>query len=162
MANDALCRIGHGFIPVELAERLRQNKPVACATTASLFSTLAGYPLDSLKSRLQASRAAVSVPQMAVTVMREEGIAGFFRGLWVPLFTISVVRATSFSIYNNTKELLHAHHWFDRPRILDVGVSGGAGGATAGALICFGSARRSRLSNLGEHLVDAVMKHSNL
>lgn len=131
---------GHRFISLELAERIKQNKPVVCATTASLLSTLAGYPLDSLKSRLQASRVPVTVPRMAATVLREEGFAGFFRGLWVPLFTISVVRATSFSIYNNTKELLHAHHWFDRPRIQDVGASGGLGGATAGALICFGSA----------------------
>lgn len=131
---------GHRFISVELAERLRHNKPVVCATTASLFSTLAGYPLDSLKSRLQASRIPVTVPQMALTVFREEGIAGFFRGLWVPLFTISVVRATSFSIYNSTKEALYGRRWFDRSRMLDVGLCGAAGGATAGALICFGSA----------------------
>ncbi|KDN49325.1 hypothetical protein RSAG8_02027, partial [Rhizoctonia solani AG-8 WAC10335] len=38
----------------------RRNKTVVCATSASLLSTLAGYPLDSLKSRLQASRTPIS------------------------------------------------------------------------------------------------------
>ncbi|KAH7102349.1 mitochondrial carrier [Auriculariales sp. MPI-PUGE-AT-0066] len=131
---------GHRFISVELAERIKHNKPVVCATTASLFSTLAGYPLDSLKSRLQASRAAVSVPRMAATVLREEGLVGFFRGLWIPLFTISVVRATSFSIYNSTKDVLVQNGYFAQPRALDVGLRGCLGGATAGAIICFGSA----------------------
>ena len=80
---------------------------------------------------------------MAAMVLREEGLVGFFRGLWIPLFTISVVRATSFSIYNNTKEMLVRNGYFTRPRALDVGLRGCVGGATAGAIICFGSARES-------------------
>jgi len=123
-----------------LLEQIRQNKAVVCATTASFVSTLAGYPLDSLKSRLQASRAPVSVPKLAATVLREEGVVGFFRGLWIPLFTISFVRAASFTIYNGTKESLHTKGLVQRTKLLDVALSGGLGGATAGALISFGSA----------------------
>jgi len=123
-----------------LAAQAREHKAVVCATTASFVSTLAGYPLDSLKSRLQASKVPISVPKLAATVFREEGLVGFFRGLWIPLVTISVVRATSFSIYNSTKETLHRHGIFAAPRLIDVGLSGGMGGATAGAIICFGSA----------------------
>lgn len=48
--------------------------------------------LDSLKSRLQTSRNPISVPRLAARVLREEGLVGFFRGLWIPLFTISFVR----------------------------------------------------------------------
>jgi hypothetical protein len=71
------------------------NQYVVCATSASLLSTFAGYPvgppsdervynqwsyriskLDSLKSRLQASRVPVTIPRLAATIFREEGIGG--------------------------------------------------------------------------------------
>lgn len=86
------------------------NKTVVCAVIASYISTFAGYPvsgrvyfmvvaylipsqLDSLKSRLQTSRNRVPIPRLAARVFQEEGIRGFYRGLWIPLFTISFVRA---------------------------------------------------------------------
>ena len=48
--------------------------------------------LDSLKSRLQTQKNPISVPRIALLVYREEGIVGFYRGLWIPLMTISFVR----------------------------------------------------------------------
>ena len=87
------------------------NKAVVCAISASYISTFAGYPvrdvtiftskkefnlrlcqLDSLKSRLQTTRTPITVPKLAALVYREEGIIGFYRGLWIPLMTISFVR----------------------------------------------------------------------
>jgi len=121
-------------------EKLKKNKPVVSAITASLVSTLAGYPLDSLKSRMQASRKKFTVPGLAAHVFREEGIAGFYRGFWIPLVTISFVRAASFTIYNGTKEDLHQRGLLKRARLQDVAGSGALGGALAGALISFGSA----------------------
>lgn len=82
--------------PAVFHDTLKRNKPVASAITASLVSTFAGYPLDSLKSRLQASRVPITVPRLAAQVFREEGIAGFYRGFWIPLFTISFVRSSEF------------------------------------------------------------------
>ena len=49
--------------------------------------------LDSLKSRLQTMRTRISVPKLAALVYREEGLIGFYRGIWIPLLTISFVRA---------------------------------------------------------------------
>lgn len=79
-----------------------------CAISASYISTFAGYPvslfgskhtlfihfvqLDSLKSRLQTTKTPISVPRLAALVYREEGFIGFYRGLWIPLMTISFVR----------------------------------------------------------------------
>ncbi|KAF8586543.1 hypothetical protein K439DRAFT_1615082 [Ramaria rubella] len=126
--------------PDVLHDTLRRNKPVVSAITASLVSTLAGYPLDSLKSRLQASRVPITVPRLAAQVFREEGIAGFYRGFWIPLITISFVRAASFTIYNGTKEALHERNRLAQARLGDVAGSGALGGALAGAVICFGSA----------------------
>jgi len=119
---------------------LQGNKTVVSATVASFISTLAGYPLDSMKSRLQASRKNVTVPALALTVYREEGIGGFFRGIWIPLCTISAVRAASFTIYGGTKEYLAQRNLLSNYSLIDVGCSGGLGGALAGAIISFGSA----------------------
>ncbi|KAG7092547.1 hypothetical protein E1B28_008896 [Marasmius oreades] len=121
-------------------EFLRRNKAVVCALSASYISTFAGYPLDSLKSRLQTTKTPISVPRLAAIVYREEGVAGFFRGLWIPLMTISFVRAASFTIYTRTKEHFRDHHWLARDSIVDVSVIGGVSGAMSGALISFGSA----------------------
>jgi len=123
----------------EIVRSLHEHKTVVCASVASLVSTTCGYPLDSLKSRLQTSRDHVSVPRMAAIVFKEEGLAGFFRGIWIPLFTISAVRAASFTIYTDVKGLLHFHHILDRPRISDVALAAAIGGAASGALISVGS-----------------------
>jgi len=128
------------FDTAAIYESLRQNKAVVCAISASYISTFAGYPLDSLKSRLQTSRTRITVPKLAARVFQEEGIRGFYRGFWIPLFTISFVRAASFTIYNGTKEGLRNIDIFGRECLLDVACLGGLGGATAGALISFGSA----------------------
>ncbi|KAF8610690.1 mitochondrial carrier [Ceratobasidium sp. AG-I] len=114
-----------------------RNRTVLCATSASLLSTLAGYPLDSLKSRLQASRTPISVPRLAQLVWREEGLAGFFRGIWIPLMTISAVRAASFTIYTNSKNYLHDEKHYSRSKLTHVALAGGAAGALSGSLISF-------------------------
>ncbi|KAK0463972.1 uncharacterized protein EV420DRAFT_1476592 [Desarmillaria tabescens] len=67
---------------------LRRNKAVVCALSASYISTFAGYPLDSLKSRLQTTKTPISVSRLAAVVYRDEGVVGFYRGLWIPLITI--------------------------------------------------------------------------
>ncbi|KAJ7940527.1 mitochondrial carrier domain-containing protein [Mycena leptocephala] len=121
-------------------EALRRNKAVACALSASYISTFAGYPLDSLKSRLQTIKTPITVPTLAAIVYREEGIVGFYRGLWIPLVTISFVRAASFTIYTETKDNFRAHNYLNRNRVLDAALVGGVGGAVSGSLISFGSA----------------------
>ncbi|KAI0929138.1 hypothetical protein AcW1_006159 [Taiwanofungus camphoratus] len=150
---------GYLFDSVALNESLRRNKAVVCAVSASYVSTFAGYPLDSIKSRLQTLKTPISVPKLAAQVYREEGVIGFYRGLWIPLITISFVRmccfhwavygmsssvslqgAASFTIYTRTKEYFRDHHLLVRNSMLDVAATGGIGGALSGSLISFGSA----------------------
>jgi len=85
-------------------EWMQEHKTVVAATTASLVSTFAGFPLDSLKSRLQsAGGEGHSIPRLAAEVIREEGVRGLWRGSPLPLVSIAVVRTISFTIYTNTK-----------------------------------------------------------
>lgn len=62
--------------------------------------------LDSIKSRLQTTRQRVSIPRLALAVYQEEGIVGFYRGLWIPLMTISFVRTCSLYLF---RALLRTH-----------------------------------------------------
>ncbi|KAF8831202.1 hypothetical protein HHX47_DHR1000315 [Lentinula edodes] len=121
---------------------LGRNKAVVTALSASCISTFAGYPLDSLKSRLQTTKTPISVPRLALTVYRDEGISGFYRGLAIPLLTISFVRAASFTIYNSTKDYFKKREWLVRDSIVDVSIIGGISGAMSGALISVGSTPR--------------------
>jgi len=143
-----------------------EYKAVACAIVASGISTFAGYPvslhtyreerlrnrtdllnqLDSLKSRLQTIKHPISVPSLAVLVYREEGVRGFYRGLWIPLVTITFVSmsllflfirqfrrlttsrgAASFTIYSGTKETFRDARLLNRDTLLDVSLLGGIG-----------------------------------
>ncbi|CDU23871.1 related to carnitine/acylcarnitine translocase [Sporisorium scitamineum] len=124
----------------ETDEFLLANRTVVTAGTASLVSTAASFPFDSVKSRLQV-RDYPSIWACAKSVVREEGFRGFFRGVTIPLVTISFVRTSSFSIYYNTKKRLHSNNIFnDSSRLLHTALSGAAGGATSGVIISCGSA----------------------
>ncbi|RDB20958.1 putative mitochondrial carrier C29A3.11c [Hypsizygus marmoreus] len=127
------------YDPASFHDVLRRNKAVVCALSASYVSTFAGYPLDSLKSRLQTTKTPITIPRLAGLVYREEGIMGFYRGLWIPLMTISFVRAASFTIYSRTKEHFRNHNYLCRNSIIDVAITGGISGAMSGALISFTS-----------------------
>ncbi|KZV72923.1 mitochondrial carrier [Peniophora sp. CONT] len=128
------------FNSVFLNDLIKEHKPVVCALSASYISTFAGYPLDSLKSRLQTIKTRITVPQLAVLVYKEEGFLGFYRGIWIPLLTISFVRAASFTIYTRTKEFVRDRNLLDQNTLVGAGGSGGLGGALAGSLISFSSA----------------------
>lgn len=53
----------------------------------------------------------------------------------------SIAGAASFTIYTRTKEFFRDHHLVDHTKLLGCSVVGGIGGAMAGSLISFGSAR---------------------
>lgn len=119
---------------------LKRNKPVVCALSASYISTFVGYPLDSLKSRLQTTKTRMPVLKLAGIVYREEGVTGFYRGFWIPLVTISFVRAASFTVYSGTKEYCRKNNYFTGDRASDAALAGGLSGALSGSLISFTSA----------------------
>lgn len=129
-----------GMTKEEVDQILWDNRTVFTAGTASLISTAASFPFDSLKSRLQV-KYYPSIWSCAKAVMREEGLGGFFRGVTIPLITISFVRTSSFSIYVNTKKALHDRGYVaDKGKLKEVALSGMAGGATSGVIISCGSA----------------------
>lgn len=119
----------------EINAVLWNHRTIFAAGTASLVSTAASFPFDSLKSRLQVKHYP-SIWSCGKAVWKEEGLAGFFRGVTVPMITISLVRTSSFAIYVNTKDWLHRNSYLaDRSKISNTALSGMAGGATSGVII---------------------------
>lgn len=70
-------------------------------------------------------------------------IAGYYRGIAIPLFTISVVRAASFTMYTETKNFMYNNGFLTRDRLRDIALAGWLGGAMSGCVLSVWSARAS-------------------
>ncbi|KAG7527509.1 hypothetical protein FFLO_06869 [Filobasidium floriforme] len=142
----------------KVADDWMKRECVVCATSSSLISTFAGFPLDSIKSRLQSQRGeGVSLAKVAADVIRDEGIRGLWRGLPLPLISISIVRTISFTIYSETKDFVQrtglakfiakgkgredAARFITSPDTLfSVALTSSIAGAASGSVVSLGSA----------------------
>lgn len=86
---------------------------------------------------------------------KHEGFSGFFRGLWIPLITITAVRTASFSIYtgcvaslscwkftdvlDRVKHGLQERHVFTSQSFVSTAALGFSGGASSGMLLSLGT-----------------------
>lgn len=66
-------------LPHELEEWIYKHRTTVSAGSASFVATILGFPLDSVKSRLQVSKYTGVVDCIQKTY-RHEGFQGFFRG----------------------------------------------------------------------------------
>ncbi|MBW0465358.1 hypothetical protein O181_005073 [Austropuccinia psidii MF-1] len=126
------------WIHVTLNPLIYHNRTTISAAIASMLATMAAFPLDSIKSRLQVSNYN-SVTECVQKTYAEEGPKGFYRGIAIPMLTITLVRTLSFAIYNDTKTSLHQRQILSSPSIRDIALSGLAGGMASGLLISVGS-----------------------
>ena len=116
------------------------------ASTSSLLSTFAAFPLDFAKSRMQSYE--TNFIHTMKDAYRAEGIRAFWRGVGPPLVSVTLVRTISFSIYQRAKyafdrfsttqfgksPLQQANAPGSYPTLLTIGCFGTAG-AMAGAVI---------------------------
>ncbi|KAK4053011.1 hypothetical protein OIV83_001744 [Microbotryomycetes sp. JL201] len=124
--------------PADWSEFLFANRNVIAASTGSLVSTISGFPLDSVKARLQVKRYS-SVLDCVRTTFRDEGVSGFFRGVWIPLVTITAVRTASYSIYSNVKDRLYDERYVTPGTTSATIFAGFLGGAASGLLLSCGT-----------------------
>ena len=69
---------------------------------SSMLSTTAGFPLDSIKTRMQ-THSYTSALDCFSTTIKTEGIRGLFRGIVAPLISTSMSRSMTVSIYTDAK-----------------------------------------------------------
>ncbi|KAF1814596.1 mitochondrial carrier [Eremomyces bilateralis CBS 781.70] len=126
---------------------IKKYRTEIAASTSSLLSTFMTYPLDSVKTRMQTYQFS-SLLDCIQHTYRTEGFHGFWRGVWSPLASITLVRTLSFSIYQKAKytyddwiyqatgnsPLVVANTRGALPSLSTALCFGGAG-ATAGAMI---------------------------
>ncbi|KAJ1804415.1 hypothetical protein LPJ56_006738, partial [Coemansia sp. RSA 2599] len=125
---------------------LYENRTLASAVTAAVTGMLAGYPFDSLKTRMQTH----DYPSLLACARRsiaDEGIRGLYRGLLPPLITASAAKSMSFSVFERTKRWLRKHDPyrrsaspfglpdFQRRTVGSVAVTAGVSGSVSGAVI---------------------------
>ncbi|KAI5360076.1 Putative mitochondrial carrier protein [Septoria linicola] len=116
------------------------------ASTSSVFSTFAAFPLDFAKSRMQSYE--TGFVHTIKDAYRAEGLRAFWRGVTPPLISVTVVRTISFSLYQKAKYAYDAaiHEMTGESPLVIANAPGsyptlstmacfGAAGATAGAVI---------------------------
>ncbi|KAF2117757.1 mitochondrial carrier domain-containing protein [Lophiotrema nucula] len=98
--------VSRAVLRSEQAKRwTKRYRTEVAASSSSLLSTFVAYPLDSVKTRLQAYKFN-SFTDCVRHTWRTEGFHGFWRGVWSPLASITLVRTVSFSIYQKSKYAL--------------------------------------------------------
>lgn len=73
--------------------------------TASLFSTAVGFPLDSIKTRMQTHTFSNAYQCFKYTI-HIEGVRGLFRGIVAPLLSTSFSRSLGVTIFTDAKPIV--------------------------------------------------------
>jgi len=134
-ANDTTA-IPHTHPYREIAtELLWMNRTVVAASSAAVVGVAAGFPFDSVKTRMQTHHYD-SMLQCVKHTYHEEGMRGFFRGIIPPLITVSIIKSVSFSVYEETKKFLRERSaLFNGDSLMSVAAISTLGGAASGSFI---------------------------
>ncbi|ANZ75378.1 BA75_02639T0 [Komagataella pastoris] len=81
-----------------LPSAIASQKPMLMSYTSSILSTTVGFPLDSLKTRMQ-THSFNSAFQCFLYTIKSEGYRGLFRGIAAPLVSTSFSKSLGVSIY---------------------------------------------------------------
>lgn len=71
------------------------------------FGVAVGYPLDTVKVRLQTQTGYSGFWQCVRKTCKNEGLRGFYRGMSMPISTVSISSSLVFGTYRNILQFLH-------------------------------------------------------
>ncbi|ABN65638.2 integral membrane ornithine transporter of mitochondria [Scheffersomyces stipitis CBS 6054] len=75
---------------------------------SSFLSTFLGFPLDTVKTRMQTHKHFTSYWDCVKKTYTREGVKGFFRGIWAPLVSTSFSKSFSVTLFTLVKP--HVYH----------------------------------------------------
>lgn len=90
-----------------LPAQLKPWRGTIITYSSSLIAVFIGFPLDTVKTRMQTHKNFTSYFDCISKTYRSEGIVGFFRGIWVPLLSSSVMRSFSVSVFIAVKPQIY-------------------------------------------------------
>ncbi|XP_019909734.2 solute carrier family 25 member 47-B isoform X1 [Esox lucius] len=105
----------------------------AAGSVGGAFGVAVGYPLDTIKVRIQTQRRFTGVWQCIRTTWKTEGVNGFYRGMSMPVTTVSISSSVVFGVYRNVlqcfRKLRSSSARLDLlPAKVDIFLSGFSGG----------------------------------
>lgn len=90
-----------------LPEPLKSYKPTILSYGASFASTTIGFPLDTVKTRMQTHPEFTSYFDCIKKTYKVEGVKGFFRGITAPLVSSLASKSINVSIFTQCKPFVH-------------------------------------------------------
>ncbi|KAL0967666.1 hypothetical protein UPYG_G00255220 [Umbra pygmaea] len=76
----------------------------AAGSIAGTFGVAVGYPLDTIKVRIQTQKQFNGIWQCFVKTLSKEGVNGFFKGMSLPVTTVSMTSSVVFGTYRNCRQ----------------------------------------------------------
>jgi solute carrier family 25 carnitine/acylcarnitine transporter 20/29 len=172
-ANNGKTPTGNGgvfFFPMNKKAKtfFKKYRTEIAASSSSVLSTFAAFPLDFAKSRMQSYNTTFTAT--VKDAYRAEGLRAFWRGVIPPIISVTMVRTISFSIYQRAKyasddaikrmagksPLALANAPNSYPSLYTLGCFGSAG-ALSGAVITLISCP-FELTKLNEQLAGKVLR----
>lgn len=87
---------------------LQPWRPTFLAYSASLISTAMGFPLDTIKTRMQTHKHFASYFDCIKKTYLKEGTMGFIRGMWAPLLLTSFSKSVNVLIFTKAKPVIYS------------------------------------------------------
>lgn len=88
-------------------QALQPFRGLVNAYAASILSTFIGFPLDTVKTRMQTHKHFRTYWHCVSLTYHHDGIRGFFRGVWAPLILTSFSKSLSVSLFTHVKPLVY-------------------------------------------------------
>ena len=88
-------------------EGLQPWRSTILAYGASFVSTTIGFPMDTVKTRMQTHKNFTSYFDCVSKTYKQEGVRGFFRGIWAPLISTSLSKSLSVLIFTQVKPAVY-------------------------------------------------------
>lgn len=116
----------------------------AAGSIGGAFGIMVGYPLDTVKVRIQTQKQFKGIWQCVVATGTNEGVHGFFKGMSLPVTTVSMTSSVVFGTYRNCLQCLSQSKGGHNSK-LDVFLSGLAGGVAQVSVMSPGDIVKVRL-----------------
>ncbi|KAG7193280.1 uncharacterized protein KQ657_001043 [Scheffersomyces spartinae] len=133
--------IDHARAVYVFPEVLKPWRPTILAYSASFVSTVMGFPMDTVKTRMQTHKEFSSYWDCVRKTYSHEGIRGFYRGIWAPLVSTSLSKSLGVSIFTffkpKTYQLLYGDSVGTHPLLRNIPVCFISGSMAGGGVSLF-------------------------